>query len=231
MKPLYWLMMCLVFSKVSFTQDTSFIVGAGARPGEIIPAKDIYQYPAFLRGNVFFRDGTVSEGKMNYNRLTDEMLFVDQNGDTLAIDNKPTIRFIWIEKDSFYFDQGYIRLLKGGTVVKLGVKEGFKPGDKRKQAGYDMMSSASSVSSFSSLYDGKRMYPLEVKEQTIVFKTTLYYFGDRYHHFVLATKKNLVALFPNYSVQLNRFCNKNKVDFSSRRDLERVVSFLASISL
>lgn len=231
MKPLFWLMMCLVLPKHSFTQDTSFVASAGTKPGDVIPAKDIYQYATFLSGKVFFRDGTVSEGKMNYNRLTDEMLFMDQNGDTLAIDNEPTIRFVRIEKDSFYFDQGYIRLLKGGNVVKLGAKQGFKPGDKRKQTGYDMMSSASSVSSSSSLDDGKRSYPLEVKEQTVVFRTTLYYFGDRYYHFVLATEKNLLALFPQYSVPLNTFCKKNKIDFSSRRDLERVMSFLVNSCL
>lgn len=215
----------------SFAQDTSFLVNAGTKLNDMFPVKHLFHYPEFLAGKVFFRDGKVSEARMNYNRLTDEMLFIGKTGDTLALDNEPTIKLICINDDTFYFDKGYVMLVRSNDVVKLGMKRGFKQGDKRKETGYDMMSSASSVSSLSSLYDDKRIYSLEVKEQALVFSVTAYYFSDKYNHFVPATEKNLADLFPEYTRLLNEFCKKNRIDFDRIRDLQTVMSFLSGTCL
>lgn len=212
----------------SFVRDTSFVVNAGTKLSDAIPAAYLFHYPGFLDGKVFFRDGKLSEAKMNYNRLTDEMLFIAKSGDTLAIANEPTVRLICIEKDSFYFDRGYILLVKSNGAVQLGVRQGFQPGDRRRPTGYDMMSSTSSVTSLSSLHDGKKLYELEVKEETSFSTVTQFCFGDKYNHFVPATEKNLVDLFPDCAGALKQFCKKNNVSFRRKEDLEAVISFLTT---
>lgn len=209
-------------------QDTSFVVNAGTRLNDAIPAKHLFHYPEFLSGKVIFRDGKVSEAKMNYSRLTDEMLFIGKGGDTLALDNEPTIKLVCIGSDTFYFDRGYVLLVKTTGAVKLGIKEGFRYGDKKKETGYDMMSAASSVTSLGPLYDDKRMYQLAVKEQTVVRTVAHYYVGDTYNRFVLATEKKLAGLLPECAGLLNEFCKKNKIDFGRMKDLDTVLSFLAS---
>ena len=106
------------------------------------------------------------------------------------------------------------------------MKQGFRKGDKRKETGYNMTSSASSVTSISSLFDDNKLYQLEVKEQAVLFTATHYYFGDKFNHFVLATEKNLIDLFPKCADQLAGSCKKNSVDFNRRDHLEILLSFL-----
>jgi len=212
--------------KPPLVQDTSFVVSTGTILNNVLPAKNIFHYSGFLPGKVYFRDGRIVEAHMNYNRIMDEMQFINRTGDTLALSDEPTIRVICIEKDSFYFDRGYVLLVETNEAVKLGVKHGFKLGDKRKPTGYDMMSSTSSVTSLSSLPDGRRLYNLEVKEQTLVSTFTQYYFGDKYNRFIPATGKNLLAMFPQCTNPIRKFCKSHGIDFGKKEDLERVISFI-----
>ena len=210
----------------SFAQDTPIVVNAGAKLNDVILLRDLFQYPEFLNGEVLFRDGKVTKARLNYNRLTDEMIFISGRGDTLALDNEHTIKFISIDKDTFYFDQGYILLIKSNKVLKLGIKQGFKLVDKKKETAYGLPSSSGSVSSYSSYDNGKMLHHLKVNEQATIIKVTQYYFGDKYNRFVFATKKNLIDLFPECESQLKTFCKKNKIDFTRKIDLEKAVTFL-----
>jgi hypothetical protein len=225
MKSSLLLLFTFLLVKHSFTQDTSFIIEAGKKVNDVIPAKMQYQYREFLNGKVFFRDGNVFEGKLNYSRLMDEMQYTTEGGDTLALDNEPTVKFVCIDKDTFCFDHGFVMLIKGNDAIKLAIKHGFRLVDMKKAAGYDMMSSTSSVSSVSSLNDGTISHQLTVKGQMKLSEVAQYYFGNKYGHFVLATKKNLIDLSP-HCMQLKHFLKANHINFSKRNDLERVVSFL-----
>jgi hypothetical protein len=211
----------------SLVQDTSLMVSAGTILNNVLPAKNTFHYSEFLPGKVYFRDGRIAEANMNYNRIMDEMQFINRTGDTLALSDEPTIRVICIEKDSFYFDRGYVLLVETNDAVKLGVKHGLKLGDKRKPTGYDMMSSTSSVTSLRSLLDGRRLYNLEVKEQTLISTFTQYYFGDKFNRFIPATKKNLLSMFPQYANPIKKFCKSNGIDFSKKEGLKTVVSFIS----
>jgi len=221
-------LLILLLSERSVTQDTSFVVNAGTRIDEAIPAKDLYEYPEFKIGKIFFRDGKIVQVRMNYNRFTDEMFFIRGNGDTLILGNEETIRLINIEKDSFYFNRGFILLVQSNNSVRLGVKHSFRLADKRKSVSYDGMSSISSVQNIRSIEEAGARHRLVAKEQIVLFKTVYYYLGDKFAHFLPANQKNLAKLFPGCSGGLKKYCNKNKVDFEKKPDLENLLSFVES---
>jgi len=229
MKFLICLLLFSTIAKRSFTQDSSFVVEAGQRIDEAIPAKHLYQYPEFRIGKVIFKDGRIIEARLNYNRFTDEMFFIRTNGDTLILSNEETIKLINIEKDSFYFfDKGYVLLLQTNNKLRLGVKHGFRLGDKRKSVSYDMMSSISSVTNMRSIEQEGARLRLTAKEQIVLFTAVQYYFGDLYDHYVLANQKNLSKLFPSCNGEIKNYANKNNVDFGKKQDLEKILVFIES---
>ena len=228
MRSLVFFFLTLLLSERSLAQDTSFVVNAGTRIDEAIPAKDLYEYPEFKIGKIFFRDGKIVEVRMNYNRFTDEMFFIRVNGDTLILGNEETIRLINIEKDSFYFNRGYILLVQTNNSARLGVKHSFRLADKRKSVSYDGMSSISSVQNIRSIEEAGARHRLVAKEQIVLFKTVYYYLGDEFAHFLPANQKNLTKLFPGCSGELKKYCNKNKIDFEKKPDLENLLSFVES---
>ncbi len=211
-------------------QNTTFVtVKAGAKVMDVLSMADVFYYPEFTSGRVFFRDGSGVEAKLNYNCLFDEMHFIDPRGDTLALANEKTIRIISIGRDTFYYDGGYIRLLAGNDVVKLADKQVWRVGEGRMTGAFNASSSTSSITSFTTYAAGGSRYGLVVNEDVDLSKANHYYFGDKYNSFVLAGKKNLLMLFPKEQRQIELYLKENKVNFSKREDLEKLLQFLGHL--
>jgi len=79
-------------------QDSTYVtIKTGQSAKDVLTSSDIYHYPQFTNAKVFLRDGTKAGGKMNYNRLYGQMLFINHLGDTLALADEGNIKFIVIE--------------------------------------------------------------------------------------------------------------------------------------
>ena len=86
MKPLLLSLLILIGYGDLSAQDSTFVtIKAGNRVNDVLTPAEIYYYPQFTSGKVFFRDGSKAVGKMNYTRLFDQMLFIGPKGDTLAL--------------------------------------------------------------------------------------------------------------------------------------------------
>jgi hypothetical protein len=60
------------------------------------------------------------------------MLFINQNGDTLALADEKIIKFITVDQDTFYYDEGYVRIIADHGDVKLAEKQIWVVADTRK---------------------------------------------------------------------------------------------------
>lgn len=205
---------------------TTVKVKAGNNIMDVLPASEVFSYPQFTNGKVFLRDGSKTEVRLNYNRLVDEMHFVGPSGDTLALDNEKTIKYIVIGTDTFYYDEGYLRLVSTGSLAKLGIQQIWKISDTRQVGAYNTTNNSLSMLSYISMNEGGRLYDLTVNEDIILTKIERYYFGDNFNHFVIADKGNLLALFPKEQNSISRYLKENKVSFNNRNDLEKLIQYL-----
>jgi hypothetical protein len=213
-----------------WAQDSTLVtIKAGSSIRDVLATKDIFLYPQFIRGNVFFRNGTKAIAMMNYNSLNDQTLFINPKGDTLALTEEKTIKFIILDKDTlFYFDEGYIRIIASNSVVKLAEKQTWEVADIRKIGSHDRPSTTFAITSYSTLTDRfGETHDLLLKEDMVLRKKAKYYFGDTYNHFVPAGKKHLLLLFPKEQNSLANYLKENKVNFDRKADLEKVAQFLA----
>ena len=211
-------------------QDSTFVtIKTGQSVKDVLTSADIYHYPQFTNGKVFLRDGTKAAGKMNYNRLYGQMLFINPIGDTLALADEKNIKFIVIDKDTFYYDGGYLRLMANGGVVKLTEKQIWVLADIRKIGTHNRPTTTVAVTSFSSYTDGRdaaKSKDLIMNEDVVLRKETQYYFGDKYNLFVPASKKGLLQLFPKEQQDIDNYLKENKVNFNKKDDVEKLYQFL-----
>src|SRR5687767_513412 len=77
---------------------------------ESIPLGFRYRFENFLVGQVHYKDGNGGVGRLNYNLLVQEIHFINDKGDTMALDNLETVRLITIGNDSFYFYKGIVEV-------------------------------------------------------------------------------------------------------------------------
>ena len=215
------------YSKASAQDSTLVTIKTGSSIKDVLKTTDIFYYPKFISGNAFFRDGAKATALMNYNRLFDQILFINSNRDTLALTDEKTIKFITLEKDTFYYDEGYLRLVTSNSVIKLAEKQNWEVADVRKMGAHNTPSTTFAIASISTLVDifGKS-HDLILNEDVILRKVTNYYFGDKYNLFVPASKKNLLSLFPKEQKSLANYLKENKVNFTKKNDLEKLTQFL-----
>lgn len=232
MKPLLLLFFILIgYTNLSAQDSTYVTIKTGTSVGDVLAPAEIYYYPQFTKGEVFFRGGTKATAKMNYTRLFDQMLFIDLKGDTLALAEEKTIKFIAINQDTFYYDEGYIRIIGDNDYVKLAEKQVWVVADIRKTGTHNSSTSTAGITSARTFRHGNDVARnnLTLNEDIVLRKETQYYIGDEYNHFVRAGKKRLLQLFPKEQRSIENYLKENKVDFDKKDDLEKLAQFLGQL--
>lgn len=227
MRLLFWSCSVLLYTVCRAQNPEKYTVKPGADIRDVIPMTEIYQYPGFVSGTVVFKDGLSSAGTLNYNILIGEIQFIDPKGDTLSLANEETIRHVLIYRDTFYYDDGYLRLIKAGGVVKLAERVFFKE-HIQKPGFYELSSATTATNSLSSILE-KRSYELNTDQEIILIKTNLYFIGNRFNDFFYADKKNLLRTFSRHKAPIEDYLNKDKVDFSKEADLIKLMKFLETL--
>ena len=223
------LLLMLTYCCRLHAQDSTIIIKAGKSFHESVSMSELYQYPQFVQGKVFFIPGDSGIAKLNYSRLLDEMQFIDPKGDTLNIANAGTIRFIRINMDVFYYNNGWVKLIKDMNGIKLAMKQTLRVSGKDKIGAYGVADPVSAISSYGTLLDQKGIFNLVPREDITLAKKTEYYFGDKYNRFVWATRKNLLQQFSKQSGPLKTYLKENNVNLENREHLEKLLQFLAGL--
>jgi len=176
---------------------------------------------------VEFRDGTKAAARINYHSLFDQMLFINAKGDTLALRDEETIKFITLATDTFFYSEGYVRLISSNRVVRLAEKQVWEVADIRKVGSHDRPANTFAVTSYKTLTDGfGRTLDLVLNEDLVLRKNVHYYFGDLHSHFIPAGKKNLLSFFSKEHNGLAGYLKENNISFHKKDDLEKVAQFL-----
>ena len=213
----------------AYAQDSTIIIKAGTSFNESVSITDLYEYPQFVYGKVFFKLGDSSSARLNYSRFLDEMHFIDLKGDTLNIAYPGTIKFIRISNDLFYYDNGYVKLIKDNNIIKLAAKQTLRMSGKNKIGAYNTASTTSAIDSYSSLTIDHKNYNLTPRVDFILTKKIEYYFGDKYNHFVLANKKNILRLYPKQEGAVTAYLKENNVDFNKPEAIEKLFQYLTNL--
>src|SRR5436189_4408380 len=217
MKVLLLLFLILIgYTEISAQDSTYVTVKTGEKIEDVLKSSDIFFYPQFIYSKILFKDGKVADPYMNYNRLYDQMLFISEKGDTLALTDVKNIEYIVNDWDIFFYNGGYLRLIANDTVIKLAEKQTWVLADIRKMGSQGRPTTSvaiTSLSYFSNGQDAAKSKQLIMNEELVIRKETHYYFGDKFNHFVPATKKRLLNLFSNEERNIENYLIEHKVNF------------------
>lgn len=217
----------LLGSGLSAQKNQTITVPAGTKVQDYFSSREIYRYPVFTDGIVFFKNGATAASKLNYNLLTGEMDY-PQLKDTLSIANPTEIKFITIAGDTFYFDNGYLELLYSDRFSVL-LKQCYKQLDVVHKDSYGSAGSNSATDSYSSMQATGQTYKLVINQDRIYKKVSEYYLLTPAGTFILFTKKKVMQLFPQKKKTIDAYLKSNKVDFNSRENLIRLAEYLGDL--
>ncbi|MES1220123.1 MAG: hypothetical protein ABUT20_31765, partial [Bacteroidota bacterium] len=209
---------------------TSVLMQAQVTPPEIravLPAKGIYRFSSFTDGTIVFRNGIISPARLNYNVSLDEMHFITDKGDTLAVADPVTINFVSLNNSRFYYDKGYLQTIDTVTAngTLLAYKQILVAQQYKKVGAYDMTDPHEGIRNYN-LYTGNgQVYKLNSDDKIMVTAREYYYFGDSYGHFSKASKEYILSHDDKNQAALKDFIKANRTNFNVLKDLEKLMEF------
>ncbi len=227
---LHLLFFLIVITRISgYTQNEKWIVKAGENPKEALGDSVIYKYPQFETGTVYFKDGTVSNARLNLNLFTGEMQFIQLAGDTMALANEGLTKYIIIQKDTFYYSKVFVQSVYSNPMARLGKIEMIKPVFVNKETAYGQSSSTSAITTGSYYNDNSYLQKLTQAKEVVFYKKTYYFIGDRFGNFQPALKKNIVEMFNTNESAIDAFMKNNKLKLDKEEDLLRLIDFISKV--
>ncbi|WP_147205612.1 hypothetical protein [Segetibacter aerophilus] len=206
-------------------QKKILIVRAGEVPSEVLPPEAIYVFPTFKPGAVYMRDGSISTTKLNYNILVNEMHFIGDKGDTLAIAFPETIKNIRIDTTLFFYEKNYLQVVYQVDSFKIAIKQVFLQLPYRTRGGYDAPLGAGSITTFGTISSSGANAKLQVKKDVRMEKEISYFISDKFNHFFKADKKAFLNIFSLKKNSIEIYLKQNNVDYSKENDLEELLRF------
>jgi hypothetical protein len=214
----------------SFSQaPETYLVKAGEQPDKVIPSKDQYMYPEFLKGLLYFPQGKKSGVLLlDFNLLYSTVDFIDTNGDTLSIDEDANItEYVRIQSDLFFHDykKGYFLMLTKREPVKLVVTKAWKivRRDRVTNNGYGI-GTGGSTSDWSSRRSPDNMHT-NPNQNVVYHKETDYFLLAEKNKIYRATKSHLMKIFPDNKKKIQAYLEEHEVDFAKEEDLKPLIEF------
>lgn len=220
-------LLCLSHSPMA--QSQVYKVQQGQSLMGALPVGVSYIYPEFRQGQVQFRNGNVGGARMNYSPLLQEMDFITDKNDTMALADMGAIRYIAIGADTFYHLQKFmIQQIANNGEIRLAERRAVNLANREAYGGHGEVQSGTSIQAIEQLSSGVNTMRQMVAKQVLSFSLDkTYYFGDRFGNFRLANRKNLLDAFGKQYPGLDDFLAQQKVNYFKADDMKLVLEFLS----
>jgi hypothetical protein len=191
-----------------------------AQPGAVTH----YVFPDFLPGVVKMKDGTQGHAQMNYNTLTEEMVFIKDTG-RLAMINLDKIDTVYLGGKVFVPGKNMFYEKVTNTPVALYVRSKTNLLPEGKNAGYGAKSETSSVSNILSIIGASQIYQLQLPEGYKLTDHSSYWINSGDKFVQVSNLKKIQAAFPSKAEAIKNFCGQNNIRFGNMADMAKLLEF------
>jgi hypothetical protein len=182
-----------------------------------------YLLPDFVKGSVKIKNGNAQQAIMNYNMLTEEMIF--EKGDAkLALDRLETIDTVYLGSRKFIPHEKVFYELLVKDQVSLFVQHKSNLIPPGKPAGYGGTSETSATTSVSVLQSSGSIYKLKLPEGYRVSDDTQFWITKGGSTFRISSERQFLKIFPEMSKEIELFIKQNKLNLRKQGDLTVLIA-------
>lgn len=189
--------------------------------------------PGFLNqkyeiGAVYFKDGSVVNALLNFNRLSNQVFFISQNNDTLVLANPEKIFMVSIAKDTLFIDGKTVlrKLTSFGQAPNLFVRQEIKFVGKENKGAYGSYSEISSVNSASTYSNDDQITRYINIDENVLYKVTNYYYlNNEENRFYPVTKKYIKKVFKNHVDAVNNYISSERINLDKEADIVKLLKY------
>jgi hypothetical protein len=226
MKHITAVLLCCIYFTTYCNAQNSFTIEQGQNIAHSIPVNEVYLFTKFTNGAVYYKDGRAGGGALNYNYLTQELVFIDAKGDTLPVEGAEETDSILIGNSRlYYYKDGFVKLDTVTRETKLGTRNVFSAAD-RKVVGYNGISSSSTSNLDYAQFKLNPGTTIFANEQIVLSKNRLLCIGNRMNHFMDVNKKNLFKFYGKKQNALKKYLDENNFSSANRDDVIKLMLYM-----
>lgn len=188
-----------------------------------------YLFADFQNGKVIMRDSKIINSKLNYNFLTDEILFIDAKGTIMALANPHEVTDVYIGNRWFITtNKGYFEVIEKGTVSLL-YKWICNFTDAGKEGALGIAKDAPGMYQMNQISFDARTWRLDVDKEAVVTVKVIPYLRIKSKNVLIKGGKDFLKAFPGKRNEIKMYIDKNPVDFRIETDLRRLTKYCNSL--
>lgn len=176
----------------------------------------------FAVGSVKMKDGRTELALMNYNKLTEEMIFV-KDGARLALDSLEMIDTVYIESRVFLpHEKVFYELLVKGPV-SLFIQHKCDLIEAGNPSGYGGKTETGAARSLSSFSNSVQTYRLKLPDEYHVKDATKFWITRKNEFYKANSSTQIIKVFPEKSKEIKLFIKEKKLDLTNTYDLVTLI--------
>ncbi len=201
----------------------SFISTVNAQPEQQGAALYHYVFPSFIEGTVKQKSGEVNKVLLNYNSITEEMIF-EQSGRQMALDKTENIDTVFIEKKKFIPAGNVFYEVATSTTVALYIQHKTTVVPPGENTGFGT-SQTSAINSITDLKRAGTAYRLKLPSDYKLLSKTVYWVNKNNSYINVKNVKDIQDLFPEKSGVIKDFVKAGKINFKNPADVIKLIMF------
>lgn len=187
-----------------------------------------YLFPEFIKGLVLMKSGVKSEAFLNYNTITEEMIF-DTRGVKQALDKTDLIDTVFIEGNKFIsLDKKFVEDICLGKY-ELYVEHKCRIADVGKPTAYGGTTQTSATSVYSSYFANGRLYQMVLPEGLETKPYNEYWLKKDGKAVKFLNIRQLSKMFEDKSDLFKDYINKYKVKYTDQKSIIDLIKYMESI--
>ena len=189
-----------------------------------------YLLPEFTFGTIRMNDGETRRALLNYNRLTEEMIF-NHRGQNLAINEEyaAKIAYIRIAGRTFYLHEGNFVELIYSNGIKLYANYKARINDPGGAAGYGMRSHSGTTTRYLRLTLPTEVYNLDLPPDLVPVPYTYYWLYKDGQYFEISDISRLRRLYSDRREKFRNYPGLNELDFNEPAEILRLIKHLEGL--
>lgn len=188
-----------------------------------------YLFPEFTQGVILMKTGIKQDALLNYNSLTEEMIFEDK-GKKLAIAKSvlEIIDTVFIKERKFIaLSSKFIELLYHSKWDLYG-EHTCKLTEKGKPIGYGARSKTTAITSYSSFYSSGDLYNLKLPDSFEIEPCTYYWLKKNGKLKRFQSMRELKKLYKDKGDLFKAYVKKYDIKYDNQESIIQLIEYLES---
>jgi hypothetical protein len=183
-----------------------------------------YLFPGFSNGTVKFKTGPARDAMMNYNTLSEKMVF-EQGGKFFDVVSTETIDTVYLGNLKFIpSDKVFLEVVLSGKIPFFIQHRAdlMSPG---KQAGYGGTSQTTATTSITTLNTSSGTYNMKLPDDYTVKPSQVYWVLVNGSMGKFLNERQFLKILSDNQMEIKKFIKDNKIKFEKRDDLIRLITY------